>query len=540
MDKNQLIVNDTAALSGKSLQILESCNPEQQEAILHNHTACGPLLVLAGAGTGKTTVLTRRLAYLYVNGVRAENLLALTFTRAAASEMKERALLLCQKFSVENSNPLNMTVSTFHALSLGIARDVVCGESNLKRAGFSSSSVRLIEEKETNEIIMSLRKTIIDSMQRENLPIPRFNETLDMLERLRNHFDSPETIEFEKWGIGQWKDYYSALWNSFTALKREKGLLDFNDMTSTANSILEKSPEVLEHYKKKYTYILVDEYQDTNMPQYHLLKLLAGQNPNLFIVGDDDQSIYRFRGADIRNILSFTTDFPGARIIKLTTNYRSTQKILTLANNIFKDKKAELKKVLRPFETNKHPSFIANKGIKICRFPNDQEEAQFVLSEIKRIISTLGFGFHDIAILFRLNHQEEQWKTALTQNNIPIQSDNIPNAVTLSTIHGAKGLEYPIVFYVGLEEKISPNYNKSAGASKEEMHEIIEEEKRLFYVGVTRARYRLYLTAAKERKWYGRTRKFKPSRFLKVVPWKTKERKPFFKTLMDFLIEKQT
>lgn len=421
---------------------LDGCNPEQRAAILHDHAQNGPLLVLAGAGTGKTTVLTRRLARLCQTGTPPDRILALTFTRAAAEEMKKRALALCRTLPVERGDPARMTVCTFHSLAFKI----------LKREGA------------------------------EPEPPPD-----------------------------------------------EERPLDFDNMISETNRLLETDREVLEKYRGKFSHLLVDEYQDTDPAQCRMLKLLAGNNRNVFAVGDDDQAIYRFRGADVGNILNFQKDFPGAALIKLETNYRSTPAILALANHVFRHKPVLFRKNLRPHDGNTHPLFRQNLKIGLFKCKDEAGETGLVTGEITRLVERERLRLKDIAILFRLNHQREHWEEALKTAGL--------DGVNLSTFHGAKGLEYPAVFVVGLEERVFPMLPDNR-ATKQEKQEALEEEKRLFYVAVTRAKYRLVLTSAKSRKWYGRTRQFKRSRFLKCVPWRLKEHRPFFTFIRDVLLEK--
>jgi DNA helicase II / ATP-dependent DNA helicase PcrA len=229
-------------------------------------------------------------------------------------------------------------------------------------------------------------------------------------------------------------------------------------------------------------------------------------------------------------------DYPSAQMIKLETNYRSTPNILALANHIFRDKSISLRKNLRPAPCSSAPAFQLNAKIHVAKFANDSEEAEFIMEEIRNMVTRAEFGFEDIALLFRLNHQKDLWRNILAANRIPEASPLNRNGIALSTMHGAKGLEFPVVFYIGLDEKISPHFRPD-GISPGNKPAAFEEEKRLFYVGVTRAKYRLYLTSARVRNWYGKRRKFKESRFLKHIPASIRKKKKIMEILKDIFLE---
>ncbi|OGJ86093.1 MAG: hypothetical protein A2268_02650 [Candidatus Raymondbacteria bacterium RifOxyA12_full_50_37] len=493
--------------------LLNGVNPEQRRAILHDHAKDGPLLVLAGAGTGKTSVITRRIAYCIANGANPASICAVTFTRAAALEMKERTCSLLERCGLGRIGA-TMTIATFHSLALSIVKE-------------SCPGITVAGEGETRGLLRNVALQCRKSMGEPAGALPFFDEACDTLERLRSHFESPETIDFDAMGIRDNREYFRALWKGYSTEKKARNIIDFNDMISRCLELLRDNAGLLDRWRNRFTYIHIDEYQDTNIPQYALSRMLAGGNPNVFIVGDDDQSIYRFRGADVSNILKFQEDYPRSTMIKLETNYRSTPNILALANAIFKKKKHGLRKQLKPNMKNTNTHFMENLKIRLFCGNHEDDETTYVLAQSRELINTGAFSPADITILCRMNYQVDSWKELLRAENLPLAA---------MTLHSAKGLEFPVVFYAGLNEGLSPLKPRD-NTTEREQRAHLDEETRLFYVGVTRAKYLLFLTSAREQRWYGKKRKFARSRFFSLVPRAIRFRRPLFTFLRDLLLE---
>jgi len=333
------------------------------------------------------------------------------------------------------------------------------------------------------------------------------------------------TARSDRIGCEWAKPFILPLWRAFTRAKQAAQGIDFNDMLTLAIQLLDSDSDLLAHYRRRFRYIHIDEYQDTNQPQYRLFRLLAENRNNVFVVGDDDQAIYRFRGANVSNILNFKQDFPQAKTIKLLINYRSTPNIIRAANHVFRKKPVYLRKQLKSNRQSRESRHLENARIRFIRSPTEAEEVDKVVLEIERLKRKHQFSNGDICILCRLNDQVMRW-----QNEI-----NLPG-VNVQTIHGAKGLQYPVVFYIGLCEGLSPSLPRDK-VSRRERAEMLAEEKRLFYVGITRARFRLYLCTAAKRGWYGKNRKFKPSRFLKLIPANVSQRPTLGERLKTLLLK---
>lgn len=622
--------------------LLSSLNPSQQEAVLHFE---GPALVVAGAGSGKTRTVVHRIAYLLrERRVYPTEILAVTFTNKAAGEMKERLEKMVGRAARD------LWVSTFHAAAVRILR--AYGEYVGLKPGFV-----IYDDDDQNALL----KEILKELALEAKPGP-FRA---MIDRIKNRGaelaafmrEAPEFIG------GVPKDLAAEVYRKYQAGLRMQGAVDFNDLLLLAIELFEQHPEVLHKVRQRARFIHVDEYQDTNPVQYALTRLLAGEQPNLMVVGDPDQSIYGFRSADINNILDFSKDYPGARVIRLEENYRSSSTILRVANAVIEKNALRLDKVLRPTKAGGEP-------VRLYRAPNAREEAAFVAREVMR----LG-NYQQIAVLYRTNAQSRLLEEHLRRANVPVrlvgavgfferrevkdllaygrvavnpadsinlrrivntpprgigattvaklveyaqktgttvfeafraaqevigrpervqafvrlldelmeaafesgpagffehvleatgfrealkqeqdgedrlqnveellraardwekeeggslsdfldsvaltakaeepQGDAPAEAVTLMTLHNAKGLEFPTVFLVGLEENLLPHRNSLSRL------EDLEEERRLFYVGITRAQERLYLSYAEERETYGKRDYARPSRFLEDIP----------------------
>ncbi|UOF92812.1 DNA helicase PcrA [Fodinisporobacter ferrooxydans] len=634
-------------------ELLAGLNPQQREAVSHQY---GPLLIMAGAGSGKTSVLTRRIAYLISKRVAPWSILAITFTNKAAKEMKERIAKLVGNVAED------IWVSTFHAMCVRILR------RDIEKIGFSSTFTVLDASDQLTAIKQCMSELNIDAKKFE----PRAIQTL--ISQAKNELQSVKKFQEQKQYAN---DYFGKLagnvYEQYQKKLRMNNSLDFDDLIMKTIELFETHPDVLEFYQKKFQFIHVDEYQDTNHAQYKLIKVLAEAHYNLCVVGDSDQSIYRWRGADISNILNFERDYANATVIKLEQNYRSTKTILQAANqviannrsrkakNLWSDKgQGEKIQLFRAFDEHGEAGFIAEQiadGVKSGRkyrefailyrtnaqsrvieelflkagIPYqlvggikfyDRKEIKDILAylrlinnlqddiSLRRIINVPKRGIGDSTLakvieyagakglsLFAALQEVEQIGlssrfarllrefcllirnlatmtqylsiTEITEEILKLtrykaelqaektleaesrlenieeflsvtkdfdqkqpgadlsafltdvalvseveqQSDETDNdRVTLMTLHSAKGLEFPVVFLVGLEEQIFPH--SRAYDNPDEM----EEERRLCYVGITRAEEKLYMTTCQTRTLYGQTKSNMPSRFLKECP----------------------
>ena len=619
--------------------LIEGLNDKQKEAVLATE---GPCLVIAGAGSGKTKVLTHKIAYLLSEkNVKPWNILSITFTNKAANEMKQRVEKLVGEASQE------MWLGTFHSICVRILRRFI------DRIGFDTTFL-IFDSTDQRTLVKECIKSIglDDKLFTDRSVLSEIsNGKNDMLEP--KAYQVKYNGDFRKEKIGEVYELYQKK-------LKENNALDFDDIINYTIKILTENPDVLEYYTEKFKYVLVDEYQDTNKAQFMLVSILASKYGNITVVGDNDQGIYSFRGADITNILNFEKDFPGSKIVKLEQNYRCTGNILKAANAVIKNNENKYdKKLWTENEEGKLPciykaedeydeaSYIV-KQINMLKMEEYLKLSDFVIEDIFRrenipykIIGGLKFyerkEIKDIIAYLRLifntsdnlslkriinepkrgigktsldNIQDISDKTGKSMyeiikyaeqyelnrvkansiqfvevieelrkqvNQIPISElikltlnktgyvkalenentieaesriqnleefltvaiefeeqmaentlaeflesisltsdiDNMEESedtVTLMTLHSAKGLEFPVVFLVGMEEGIFPGY-KSIGEIKE-----LEEERRLFYVGITRAMQYLYLTCAKRRTIFGSTSYNQMSRFLKEIP----------------------
>ena len=610
-------------------------NNEQLKAVNHID---GPMLVLAGAGSGKTKVLTSRIANLIENGVSPYNILAITFTNKAAKEMKDRVVRLI------GGAANNIQISTFHSLGLKILKE------NYNLLGYERNFTII----DSDDVLTIIKKIIKDL----NLAKDRYNprELRNKISSAKNEMmgvDAFSKVEFDQNIVEVYKRYIKKLKNGNS--------IDFDDLLILPIRLFKNYPSILEDYQDKYKYILIDEYQDTNEAQYTLSKLLAAKYRNLFVVGDNDQAIYAFRGANYKNILNFEKDYPETKTILLEENYRSTKTILNAANSVIKNNRERKDKNL--WSNNDEGSKIKYRVVS-----NEKEEASFVGNEIKELISK-GIKEEEIAVLYRTNAQsrvvEEEMlkknikykvvgsfyfynrkeikdllcylrlinnhkddvsllriintpkrgigeKTLDNLTNIAMENntaiyeaitngkelefkklieeltqdsemlslteliDNIinksgikkeltssklledeirlenlnefksitksyeeeygsatlgdfleeislvsdmtehqdgSNRVNLMTVHSVKGLEFDYVFIVGMEEGIFPHYN----AINDGGNAAIEEERRLCYVAITRAKKELTITTAESRMLFGNTNRNMPSRFIEEI-----------------------
>ena len=616
------------------MDYLKGLNDKQLEAVKHIE---GPCLVLAGAGSGKTRVLTTRIAYLIDQGISSYNILAITFTNKAAKEMRERLEKL-----VPNNNAY---VGTFHSLGVRIIRE------NAPYLGLD----RNFSIVDSDDVISIIKKIMKDSDYNPKEISPAYVRNRissiknDMLtnDEVENLFKTPEDKIVKN------------IYYEYMDILKKNNSVDFDDLLRLPVKLFMENKDILESYQDRFKYILIDEYQDTNEVQYKLSKLLARKYKNIFIVGDPDQSIYMFRGANFRNILNFEKDYKNAVVIPLEENYRSTKKILDTANSVIINNKERKEKNLWSKNGD-------GTKIKYLRAYDGRHEIQLVLDEIKKLLDE-GYNKSDIAVLYRTNAQARLVEEMFLKSNVPykvvgsyyfysrkeikdlicylrliqnnndeislrrvinvpkrgigeatlnklaeeaqekgtsifdviskgkeqlfkelilhltkeaenlsltelidlileetgmkeeyendktlesdIRLDNLEefksitktyeertgsvslpefleeislisditehqedgDVVTLMTIHSAKGLEFAVVFLIGLEDGIFPHQN-SFGES-----EGLEEERRLCYVGITRAKEKLFISNAKRRMLYGKDVIYPPSRFIKEI-----------------------
>lgn len=366
--------------------LLAGMNEEQRLAI--NQTE-GPLLILAGAGSGKTRVVTHRIAYLTQEmGVAPWNILAITFTNKAAREMKERT---------SNLTPYgrDVWISTFHSMCVSILR------KHIDVLGYEKNFAILDDADQISALKQVLKELNIDAKKTP----PKYYAA--RISDVKNQMLMPADIVSEHFVTDKFKEVYTRYQNLLKANNR----LDFDDLLMLTVLLFEQNPGILDYYQQKFRYIHVDEYQDTNHAQYKLVKLLAGFHRNLCVVGDSDQSIYSWRGADIANILNFEQDYAEAVIIKLEQNYRSTQNILDAANDIIANNPAQYDKRLFS-ELGDGAKIIAKQSF------NDNQEVQFVASEIKKLIAN-GASYENIVLLYRMNSQSRLFEQNFIRENIP-------------------------------------------------------------------------------------------------------------------------
>ena len=383
----------------QNIEILKSLNPEQRQAVT---TIKGPVLVLAGAGSGKTRVLTHRIAYLISSGVKPEQILALTFTNKAANEMRERVQKLLQAAN-HKLQPKNFPfIGTFHSLGAYILR------TNSKNLGIPRHFSILDGEESLAVIKTALKELELNPAQFQPAKIQSFisqqkNELLNPADLVR---DSKGNSEF-------FLKVCSQIWERYEEQLKKQQALDFDDLIAKTVLLFQSHPNVLNKYQNQWKYIHIDEYQDTNRSQYLMTNLLAKKHKNLCVVGDEDQSIYSFRGADFRNILSFEKDYPEAKVIALETNYRSAQTILDAANAVIAKNKLRKPKRLVG---------LKNKGGRITLFTaqNEIEEARFIALKTKEFLQA-GVAPASIAVLYRTNFQSRVLEEEFLANSLPYQ-----------------------------------------------------------------------------------------------------------------------
>ena len=632
------------------MDIFEGLNDKQYEAVA---TTEGPCLVIAGAGSGKTKVLTHKIANLINQGVKPWNILAITFTNKAANEMKSRV----EKIIGEDASK-DMWIGTFHSICVRILRRTI------EQIGFDRSFV-IFDTSDQRSLIKTCLKEL-------NIDDKLFSDRSVQAEISNAKNEMLEPAQYARKYNGDFRrEKIADIYTLYQKKLKENNAIDFDDIINYTIKVLSESPEYLEYYSEKFHYVLVDEYQDTNKAQFTLITMLAARYGNITVVGDNDQGIYSFRGADISNILNFEKDFPGTKIIKLEQNYRCTQNILDVANAVIKNNETKYEKKL--WTQNEK----GNK-VQLHKADNEYDEATYIVEKINSLKREEYYKNSDFSILYRMNTQSRSIEDILRREDIPYKiigglkfyerkeikdaiaylrlvqnnADNLSltriinepkrgigkaslenieelakqnetsmydiikranefelnrvflnsrefvetieelsakkeemsvseiltsvlkksgymkaleqedsveaenrienlnefltvaiefeeenaenglaqflegitlssdidkledteDTVTLMTLHSAKGLEFPVVFLVGMEEGIFPGY-KSIGEPRE-----LEEERRLCYVGITRAKENLYMTCAKQRTVFGSTSCNAVSRFLKEVP----------------------
>lgn len=488
--------------------LLKGLNSDQRAAVLHDHEKEGQLLILAGAGSGKTSVLTKRIQYRIMCGVEPEKILALTFTAKAAAEMRERVQALFPDAGVR--------LCTFHSLALHMLK--------CKLPGKGGSPGKFAYQ------IMGFKK----------VPSPTESSDRDFLRALSKLKLKSGQVSREN----LFSDEYGSVEKKLEPLRKvvlESGQVVFEDLIYLSISLLENYEEAREYFRDQWKEILVDEYQDINPTQYRLVKNLLGDRKQLFVVGDDDQAIYGFRGADIGNINRFRDDFRESKLIRLEWNYRSVPSILALANGIFVNKPLHLQKFLRAGNlkgSGGNPIYKENRRPEVWVSEDPLEEMQKVVLRIKELRESYDLKWENFAILVRYNRQRLYYVQSLKDFSIPVAGEplsgevdddeqeekTVVEGVHVETVHASKGLQYAVVFYAGLAEGLTPG--QCLGSLRERKKQM-EEERRLYYVGVTRAEACLFLLYCKRRFWKGRLRRFKKSRFLPPLENRSNVPMPF-------------
>jgi DNA helicase-2/ATP-dependent DNA helicase PcrA len=380
-------------LSGESIQanvetLLSGLNPPQQEAVTHGE---GPLLIFAGAGSGKTRVLTVRIAYLIAtHRVWPDRMLAVTFTNKAAREMRSRVE------SLVGEGAGKMWVGTFHATAVRVLR------REAGRIGIASSFV-IFDEDDTRAAI----KRVMDELKLDPKRYPPAALS-HAISQAKNELKRPADYPSRSYH----DEIVRRVYEGYQDLLRRSGGLDFDDLIMKLVELLQSDEEVLARWRDRFRHVLVDEYQDTNRAQYVLVNLLAQEHRNVVVVGDDDQSIYRFRGADVRNILDFRKDYPDAHVVRLEQNYRSSQAILDAAYSVIRHNPERAEKRLWTERAG---------GEKVCATQayNEVEEAEFVADEIERLRRTENRRHADFAVLYRTNAQSRSFEDVLARRRIP-------------------------------------------------------------------------------------------------------------------------
>ena len=368
---------------------IDSLNDRQKEAVLYND---GPLLIIAGAGAGKTKTLTTKIAYLIEEEyARPYNVLAITFTNKAAKEMKDRLYLLI------GDTAKNIQVSTFHSFGLKLLRE------NFKTLGYESNFVIM----DSDDSLTVVKKILKDMNCDPKVYNPR--AIRNKISSCKNEMMTPTA--YERYAISDYEKVVHKVYEKYEDKLRKNNSVDFDDLLLLPIKLFKENPDVLEKYQDLYKYILIDEYQDTNEAQYILTKMISEKNRMITCVGDDSQSIYSFRGANYKNILNFENDYKDAKTILLEENYRSTSNILDAANQVIKNNKMRKDK-------NLWTSRGVGEKIKYYRSYNERDEAQYIIRKTKELVNR-GVEYKDIAVLYRTNAQSRVIEEEMLKDNMP-------------------------------------------------------------------------------------------------------------------------
>ncbi len=377
------------------MDYLQGLNPSQQAAVLQTE---GPVMIVAGAGSGKTRVITYRVAHLVHKGIDPFHILVLTFTNKAAKEMRERIM------KVVGSEAKNIWMGTFHSVFAKILR------IEASKIGYPANFT-IYDTDDSKSLLKSILKEmqLDDKLYNANFVYNRIssskNNLVSAAEYLQNEHIQAEDLSSGRGKLGE-------IYQTYTQRCFKAGAMDFDDLLFKTNVLLREHPDVLYKYQSKFKYLMVDEYQDTNFSQYLIVKKLAAINENICVVGDDAQSIYAFRGANIQNILNFEKDYSDLNVYKLEQNYRSTQNIVNVANSIIANNKNQLKKTV--YSKNE-----TGDKIKVCRAFSDNEEGKIVAGAIAQEKADKSSKYHDFAILYRTNAQSRAMEEALRKLNVP-------------------------------------------------------------------------------------------------------------------------
>ena len=372
-------------------ELIEGLNDKQKEAVLATE---GPCLVIAGAGSGKTKVLTHKIAYLMMeNHIKPWNILAITFTNKAANEMKERVEKLVGEAAKD------MWIGTYHSICVRILRKYI------DRIGFDHSFL-IFDTSDQKTLIKECMKTLkIDDKMFTDRSV------LSEISNGKNEMLTPEAYQ-TKYAGDYRKEVIGRIYELYQHRLKENNAIDFDDIINYTIKILTENEDALEYYTNKFQYILVDEYQDTNKAQFTLVTILASKYGNITVVGDNDQGIYSFRGADITNILNFEKDFPGTRIIKLEQNYRCTGNILKAANAVIKHNENKYEKKLWT-ENDEGNLPIVHKS------DDEYDEGRYIVEEINHLRREEYFKYSDFVVLYRMNSQSRAIEEILRREGVP-------------------------------------------------------------------------------------------------------------------------
>ncbi|MBC8984679.1 exodeoxyribonuclease V subunit gamma [Pedobacter sp. N36a] len=377
------------------MDYLAGLNPQQRAAVENTQ---GPAMIVAGAGSGKTRVITYRVAHLIEKGIDPFNILVLTFTNKASKDMRERIM------KVIGAEAKNIWMGTFHSVFAKILR------VEAEKIGYPSSFT-IYDTDDSKSLIRAILREmqLDDKLYNANFVYNRISSAKN---NLVSHIEYQENAEIQAEDISNKRPLIGAIYETYTKRCFKSGAMDFDDLLFKTNVLLKNHPDVLNKYQQKFKYLMVDEYQDTNFSQYTIVKKLAAAYQNICVVGDDAQSIYAFRGANIQNILNFERDYPDLKVYKLEQNYRSTQNIVEVANSIIANNKNQLEKNV--FSDNE-----PGDRIRVQRAFTDNEEGKIVAEAIIQERSSKGYNYNDFAILYRTNAQSRAMEEGLRKLNIP-------------------------------------------------------------------------------------------------------------------------